>query len=911
LGLAAGQDSTPKNVSPQAVEFFETRIRPLLVKNCFACHTNARSGGLQLDSRESILKGGNSGPAVVPGDPDHSLLVQAVRHTQARLKMPPPGKLPETDIADLAAWVKAGAIWGETAPPIAGTAKSGEYIITPRQKAFWAFQPVHKPAVPPVTDTTWPKNAIDRFILAKLEQNGLRPVAPADKRILLRRATLDLTGLPPTSQELDEFLSDSSPDAFAKVVDRLLASPHYGERWGRHWLDLARYADGKLGASKDTPYRNAFRYRDWVIQAFNEDMPYDKFVKAQIAADLMPDKDREKLLPGLGFQSLGDGPDDEVDVSTRTFLAMTVGCARCHDHKYDPIPTRDYYSLLGIFKSSQDYQIPLAPETEVAAYKEHKKKIDQQQEQIDDFVVKQSTDLGQLLVRKTARYLESAWKVLNGNENCAARAAHDKLDPEILERWIQYLKDPNKDHPYLKARYEATARGDKVTSAEVKRLAADFQALALSIFDEKKAIDDRNYVKLGGAKGAKDEKTRQYTNLESLPIEKYYLWRDLASEPYMRNGLVFPGGVYYYGFTSTLKKDFETRGGQMPEPKDIDRFLQSEWKEYLVSMRAELTELKRTLPPEYPFLHALKDKSKPENTRVAIRGNPDELGEEAPRRFLQILSDGKAQPFTKGSGRLELAEAIADPSNPLTARVMVNRIWQWHFGRGIVASPGNFGLMGERPTHPELLDYLAARFIESGCSVKALHREIMLSAAYALSSLNIEPNAAKDPENRLLWRGNFQLRVDAEVLRDSLLAVAGQLDLKMGGAPKLLTDDNRRRAVYGYIGRTELDPMLALFDFPSPNTTSEQRMVTAGPLQRLWFMNSSFVTQQAQNLADRLNNGAGLTDEQKIRTAYRLLFGRAATESEMQFGLQFLKESHSWPVYAQALLCSSEFSSVN
>ena len=315
IPLASGQRSDARPA--QAVEFFESQIRPLFASRCFACHTVARSGGLRLDSRENILTGGASGPAIVPGHPEQSLLIQAVSYTHPRFKMPPPGKLPDQAIADLTAWVKTGAVWGDTTSPAAEAPKSGEYVITPRQRAFWAFQKVHKPEIPEVNDKAWPKNEIDRFILSKLEQNGLRPVEMANKRVLIRRATFDLIGLPPTPEEVDAFLSDNSPEAFAKVVDRLLASPHYGERWGRYWLDLARYADGKLGASKDTPYDNAYRYRDWVIQAFNDDMPYDKFVKAQIAADQLPDKDREKLLPGLGFHALGDGPDDEVDVDTQ------------------------------------------------------------------------------------------------------------------------------------------------------------------------------------------------------------------------------------------------------------------------------------------------------------------------------------------------------------------------------------------------------------------------------------------------------------------------------------------------------------------------------------------------------------------------------------------------------------------
>ena len=346
-----------------------------------------------------------------------------------------------------------------------------------------------------------------------------------------------------------------------------------------------------------------------------------------------------------------------------------------------------------------------------------------------------------------------------GTLNGGKASGENKLGPQIPDRWIQYLKDPNKDHPYVKGWY----RLKNASLADVEKAAADFQALAVSIFDEKKAIDDRNYVKLGGAKGAKDEKTRQYTNLESLPIEKYYVWRDLASEPYMRNGLVFPGGIYYFGLTSTLKRDFEVRGGEMPEAKDIDRFLDGEWKDYLNSMRADLAQLKKNLAPTYPFLHAIRDSAKPANARVAIRGDAENLGEEAPRHFLSILSNGKPELFTKRSGRLQFAEDIASPDNPLTARVIVNRIWDWYFGHGIVGSPSNFGVSGDRPSHPELLDFLAARRMEHGWSIKTLQREIMLSAVYSLSSQDSELNAAKDPENRLLWRGEFRVRLDAEL----------------------------------------------------------------------------------------------------------------------------------------------------
>ena len=381
--------------------FFTTRILPLLAHNCFACHTDSRLGGLRLDSREAVLQGGKSGPAILLNDPEDSLLIQAVSYTHSRLKMPPTGKLKEEEIADLRSWIKSGAVWPETSVPKAAPL----YVITPERRAFWAFQPVRKPPLPTVKNEDWVRSPIDRFILAKLEESGLKPVGPASKQALIRRATFDLIGLPPSPEEVDGFVNDNRPDAFAKVVDRLLSSPHYGERWGRYWLDLARYADGQLGASKDTPYENAFRYRDWVIQALNEDMPYDVFVKAQIAADRLDGGNREKLLPGLGFLALGDSADERVDVTTRTFLALTVGCARCHDHKFDPIPTKDYYSLAGIFQSSQTDEIPLAPNDAVEAWKKHKKKIDDLQEAIDDFIKKQSADLSEMLAAKTARYM--------------------------------------------------------------------------------------------------------------------------------------------------------------------------------------------------------------------------------------------------------------------------------------------------------------------------------------------------------------------------------------------------------------------------------------------------------------------------------------------------------------------------
>jgi mono/diheme cytochrome c family protein len=822
--VAAGKDAV----------FFETRIRPLLAKHCFSCHGQTEMAGLRLDSRERLLRGGKSGPAVVPGKADSSLLVQAVEHRHSRLQMPPGRKLGDRDLADLRDWVEAGAIWPEE------RSEGG--------KALWSLRPVRKPA----------GASIDEFVLAKLKAEGLDQGPVADKRTLIRRATFDLTGLPPTPAEIKAFLADESAAAFATVVDRLLASPRYGERWARHWLDVARYSDGAQGARDDDPYPNAFRYRDWVVKALNDDLPYDEFVRAQIAADLLPG---QKHLAALGFQTIGESDNDRVDVTTRAFLGFTVGCAQCHNHKFDPIPTMDYYSLLGVFKSSKVDEHPLVDAAVVKKYKDAKKALAAKQEELNLFLDGQTKLVVDVLASRTADYLMAAWTGKGGED----------LDAETLGRWAKFLAEPKKDHPFFKPWF----------GHESREAALEMQAAVREMIAEKKALDDRNYVKLGGIEGMKDTEKVIGTLVDALPIERFYFWRDMASRPYKVEDLNFGGGVYYYG------------------PKDVARFLAPRWKTYLEGLRAEVKHLEKAVPPAYPFLHILRDSDKPANTKIAIRGNPENLGEEAPRRFLSALCDGEPEPFTQGSGRLELANAIASPNNPLTARVIVNRLWAGHFGEGLVRTTSNFGQLGERPTHPELLDYLATRLVESGWSLKAMHREMMLSKTYQLSS-----DATKDRDNRLLWRANVRERLDAEALRDSILAVAGTLDLTIGGAPKPLSDSFTRRALYATVSRSKPDRTMALFDFPDPNASSEQRIVTVGPMQRLFFMNSPFVAAQAKALGTRL---AAIG----IEGAYELLYGRPATAEEVQLGQKFLGgDSTKWPRYAQVLLSAAEFSAV-
>jgi mono/diheme cytochrome c family protein len=853
-------------------EFFESKVRPVLAQNCYACHTDTRSGGLRLDSAEAIQKGGKSGPPIVPGKPDESLLIQAIRQTHERLKMPPGRKLKEEEIAAITDWVKSGAVWPAGAPKAPA---SPPYVITAQQRAFWSFQPVHKPAVPEVKDKAFVRSPIDAFVLSKLEAKGLKPARPADKRVLIRRATLDLTGLPPAPEEVDAFLKDQSADAFAKVVDRLLASPRYGERWGRYWLDVARYSDDKLNSTAEEPYPNAFRYRDWVIQAFNRDMPYDLFVKSQIAGDLLKSDDPLAYQPGLGFYALSPEMQDErVDATTRGFLGLTVACAQCHDHKFDPIPQKDYYSLQGVWSSTELTQVPLAPKDVVEKWDGQKKAIDKLQERLKSFTDEQTDQLGGILAGQTARFLLASRKL----------APDTDLDRETLERMTQYLSSSQKEHPFLKRWFELAAKN--APQAEFEAAAREFQAKVEEVNEEKHLVDEKNKIKLGlnPSRNAMSQ-----ADLFSLSIEHYNLWRDLfaASQKDAGGARRTPDGVFYYG------------SGK------IDRFLSGEWKRRLESLKSELAELKKALPPQYPFLQTIKDRPNPSDVRLAIRGDVNNRGDLVPRHMPSILCESDPKPFTKGSGRLELAEGIADPQNPLTARVIVNRIWQHHFGRGIVETASNFGANGSRPTHPELLDYLASRLVENKWSIKAVHREIMLSAVYGLSAEEIAANQAVDPDNRMLWRANWQ-RMDAETLRDALLFVSGNLDLQEGGAPAALDEKNKRRTVYGFVSRRKLDPMLALFDFPNPNSTSEARVVTNVPLQRLFLMNSTFVEEQAAGLANRLSG----EDAQRVRQAYRILYGRAPSDEELKLGQAFAQKS-GWKEYARVLLNSNEFEWVN
>lgn len=790
LPLAAGGLGAAEP-SAAGVEFFEKKVRPALVQHCYECHSvkhEKAKGGLLLDSREAVLKGGDSGPAIIPGKPAESLLIKAVRRVDEDLQMPPKHKLDEQTIRAWEEWVRMGA-----PDPRAGPGGAGLTGMSVAEgKKFWSMQPVKPPAVPAVKNSRWVQTPVDAFILARLEAKGLLPSPRADARDLIRRATYDLTGLPPTPAEVEAFAADSSPTAFAELVDRLLASPAYGEKWGRHWLDVVRYAD-TAGCNSDFPIPPAYKYRNWVINAFNEDKPYDRFLLEQIAGDLLPasgPEERNGHLIATGYLAISRRfasqtnefyltLDDTVDNVGKTFLGLSLGCARCHDHKYDPVPTRDYYALYGIFRSTT-YTFP-----------------------------------GVEVVPNPRDYLPLG---------TAAEAA----------RWKEYEGELHRLDLELR-RLEPLTRGAKAASNDVAKV------------------------------------------------------------------------------------------------------------------RAQMEEIKRTQkkmrenPPAVELAYGVQEGT-PADARIMRKGEPHSLGEAVPRGFLQVLG-GQQLKNPKESGRRELAQWLADPQNPLTARVMVNRIWQGHFGRGLVATPNDFGARGQPPTHPELLDYLAVEFQRRGWRLKEMHRLIMRSSAYQMTS---EPPAAAantvkarqaDPANDLRWRFERR-RLSAEELRDTLLALGGTLDRSMGGAhpfpppkdwkytqhnPFVADYPSSLRSVYLMQQRLRKNPFFETWDGADPGASTGTRPLSTTPLQALYLMNSELVHQQSLAFARRLQ-GAASRDEERVRLAYALAFGRPPSGTEIKEALEYLAAAAAalpeggpagrpaeaaWASYARVLFGANELIFVN
>ena len=765
-----GYADQPNSPSAADIEFFEKKVRPVLAARCYSCHSNRSKivqASLKVDSREALLSGGDTGPAIVPGKPGESLLIAAIQFkADADYQMPPKGKLPDHEIRALSEWVRRGAPF----PGGNGNTPQGERTIDfAEARKFWSFVPLEAQPLPQTGQADWPKQRMDHFVLAAMEAKGLRPSQEADRATLLRRLTFDLTGLPPTPDEVTAFVKDDSPQAYETVVDRLLSSKHFGERWARVWLDLARYTD----RTASWLYSNgqAHLYRDWVVQALNDDMPYDQFVHRQLATDFMPET-KPNDLAALGFLGLSpsywkelqlpteiikvivaDEWEERIDAVSRTFLGLTVACARCHHHKFDAITMQDYYALAGVFASCRIKERPTIDEQLYAPVRAAKNEI----------------------------------------------AKH--------EAKVQQLR---KKKPLPKE--EINVLSSKI--AELKKTPHFDALMAPAVTEEALSIERKGKTAQSGTK------------------------------------------LVYH-----------------PKPQDLHLFL---------------------------------------------RGDPNRLGDLVPRRFLQVLSPSD-QPrlFKTGSGRLELAQSITRDARPLTARVLVNRIWLAHFGRGLVTTPSNFGQSGERPSHPRLLDDLAFRFTAEGWSMKELHREIVLSATYRQSSRNDELRVKVDPDNRWLSRMP-RTRLSVEAWRDAMLSVSGELDYKLGGPSVDLTDaSNHRRTIYSTIHRREMSTMLLTHDFPDPTAHSPQRVGTTTTLQGLHALNGPMMLSRSRALATRLLNEKLASDAARVSLAYQLLFARAPSERETQLALDFVGETtgeareNRWIQYAHVLLASNEFLFVN
>lgn len=1186
--FSAVREAAAEEADAKHIEFFEAKIRPVLVKHCYECHSSHSKparGGLLLDTRSGIRQGGDSGASVVPNDPDKSPLLEALRYES--FEMPPKGKLPDSVIKDFETWISAGA-----ADPRDGTATVRPSEINYEEGLkFWAFQRPVTPPLPDVSDSKRISNDIDRFVVAKLEAAGLASSKPATRRTLIRRAWFDLIGLPPEPEAVEKFLNDPADtgEAFARVIDELLESPHYGERWGRYWLDVARYGEDQAHTFKARRYPQGYLYRDWVVNALNDDMPYDRFLKYQIAGDLLNEPNQHERLAALGLFALGpvyyqdngekdkalaDEWDDRVDTLMRGTQGLTIACARCHDHKYDPLSMTDYYGLLGVFASSKYQERPAVAPQVVAARAAADAQVKERQLDIDRFLSTASRDVRMKLIEEIPKYAVAGWKFLNQrkadpkNKKLSAKLAkEEKVSEELLKRWAAWLQaKPDSgavkaDRPYFTTWKTLIASQDAKTDlskdadaiAAVSKLAETLKNQATTLLPKKSSLfqtfgenvafvsqtdqaevvpgviplgnlfddshqstlnsalstdkfkatpnnnslgvdrvaagwgtnieiasgiqfnfssigsDGRAYGSIindawntqggirteGSSAGGNLPRTEQGIGMHAnalitfdleeirrsglIPSDRtmtfkvdraginddafgsnasahiavivtkphakpevydavlsatlngkpamidendrvYYLAGNLpdpisADGTFVSFNITLPPEARYVTLIATgagspdensissdhvvfsgARLEYEPVPGKLAAadspktdasidsnsetdridatllsellsdkgllaipPKEAEQLLEEDAKAELKTLRATYEDRKKAAAAINVLMaHSLSD-GNGNDMPIYLAGDPKKKGGVAPRAFPAIYTNGSREPFaSKGSGRLELAEAIASPENPLTARVIVNRIWAGHFGAGLVRTVSNFGKLGERPSHPDLLDWLAVRFVESGWSTKALHRQIMLSATYQQSGEFNAKNYETDPANRLLWRMNRR-RLEVEPWRDSMLAVAGTLDRTFGGKSMPLSNgNNKRRTIYGFISRHQLDDLLRLFDFPDPNITAGQRTVTTVPLQQLFVLNSEFMMTQARALADRLNRESN-SDTVRLQRAYELLYSRPPTDDEISFGLQFLKDAATdndatlkpMAQFCTALLGANEFSFVD
>lgn len=919
---------------PAALEFFEKNIRPILTDRCYKCHSaqeGVSKGGLIMDTRSGLLAGGDTGAAIVPNSIEQSLLIKAVHQTDPDLSMPPKkggAKLPDAQIALLEKWVMMGA----PAPVGVGAVKLTG--LSQKARDHWAFKSYEKPALPKVSNATWCQNEIDYFILAKLDEVGLKPSGPADGESLLRRLNYDLIGLPPANTEVEKFSRDytnaSAVDSYSleqnkparavselveKTVDRLLASPQYGERWARHWLDSARYADTPgNGIKRGEAYANAWTYRDYVIDALNRDKPYDQFIIEQLAADRLPDlaKDDPRLA-ALGFITVGkrfdnndDTIDERIDTTTKAFLGLTVACARCHDHKFDPVPTADYYSLHGVFASTTEpTEEPIIKITRTSSVTER-----------NDFE-KKMKELEESNTRGYYRYIRAQLATLHkdfAGRTLAAIAGfkstrsadYQKTYNFILVREVDtsiiiskvspitaplaYLqKVPAEEFAAKAPGIIATVLADNkhpinplVAEALVnlKPQSIDDVALAYQAMFKKHTVAINKHLDMRstpGRLGEKDNPDIAQLAAWPWPLPSY---EDIATTPKISSLINTRNFCYVW----------------QDKPNFLNNKIPGKYFRF-----EEINQLELTHTGGPGKAMAVADVENPKNSIIFLRGDRNKRGPVVARRFLEILSGPERVPFTDGSGRRELALAIASRTNPLTSRVLVNRVWMYHFGAGIVSSPDDFGNMSEKPTHPELLNWLAVQFVENGWSLKMLHRKMLTSQTYRQSANPTtnplfasrgDNNPDKvDAGNKYLWRSNLR-RLDFESIRDALILLTGKMDRSVGGRPVNITDEpiSYRRSIYGYIDREHLSDLQSQFDFSDPDMPNSRRNSTIVPQQALFFMNNPLSVEVARAVVARPEVVGAINDDAKITTLYRIMFQRTPKPAESRFAKEFIKK---------------------
>ncbi len=931
LSVASADEVSPK-FSDEDIRFFETKIRPVLVKQCYSCHSvaaakaNKLKGGLRVDSRAALLLGGESGPAIIPGDGEKSLLLEAIRYDS--LQMPPDGKLADSVLADFTRWIERGA----ADPRMEDKPVARQQIDIATGRRHWAYMPLSKTipsalagpsAKPPHPATRLSRGPIDAFVLAQLAEQALPSAPEAEKAILLRRVYFDLIGLPPAPEEIDEFLAEESPDAYERLVDRLLASPHFGERWGRHWLSVARFAESVT--LRGFLFPEAWRYRDYVIDVFNGDRPFDQFVSEQIAGDLLPAESlaaEQRQRIATTFLTLGntnleeqdkrqlrmDVVDEQLDAIGKGFLAQTLGCARCHDHKFDPISTRDYYALAGILANAKTLEhanvskwlelpLPLDPTVEAeflrqeTAIADVQKQIAAVQQQIGTKDAVAVKDLPGIVVDdRQAKFVGDWERSTSVKPYIGENYLHDK-NAGKGDKTATFLPELAKAGRY-EVRLAYTPGDNRCDAVPVTVMSADGEKTVVVNQRQRPPLDNL-FVSLG--------QYRFELNGQGFVI--------VATEG--TTGHVIVDAVQFLPLDESPPPAATPQKSAGDDPEEPQRLVDD-----LKALQQELKRL-QTTGPKRPRFMSVTEEAKIEDLRVHIRGTVHNLGEPVPRGFLQVVEiSGTPTPNERQSGRLELGQWLTHRDNPLTPRVFANRVWHWLFHAGLSRTPDNFGMTGAPPSHPELLDYLAARFLEQDWHIKPLVRDVVLSRTYRLSSAG--PATEKDPENRWLSHQNRR-RLDAEGLLDAILTVSGRRNDEIGGNTirSGVADDysypqgSDRRAVYWPVLRNSLPEIFEVFDFADPSTPTGTRNASTVAPQALYFLNDDNVAEAARTAAERLLAEPLPDDAARIQQAYRRILGRSPTQRERELLLEFLSAQPSsvsaWTSVVQSLFATVDF----